>query len=479
MASSRKRSRNASAGAPELVASVTALLAGVVGRGERLTVGLSGGIDSVVLLDVLHRVRGRLGVKLSAVHVNHQLSADAGRWCAFCRRFCRARRIPFRSEKVTVTVARGDSLEAQARAARYEVFARQPCDYVVLAQHQDDQVETLLLQLLRGAGVKGLAGMPVLRQAEGGRRKAEAAGSTHPPSSFLLRPAILRPLLEVTRADIERYAMARGLRWVEDDSNADIRFQRNFLRHEVLPGIAQRFPAYRATVARAARHLAESAALLDDLAACDGAGAIEEGTLAVAALRRLSLRRARNLLRHFLAARGVSMPNAERLDEALRQLLTAKHDAQVLVDLGGHELRQFANRLHVVKRFAALPPDYARAWRGQRALALPEFGGVLTMASARGAGLSLAKLAGHPVWIRVRRGGERLRPDPRRPRRTLKNLMQEAHIPPWERERLPLVFCGRELAWAPVIGADCAYGAAPGERAVAPSWRPASTAGTS
>jgi tRNA(Ile)-lysidine synthase len=460
MASSRKRSSSSSRGrTEEFVAQVAAQLAGVVRPGDRVAAALSGGVDSVVLLDVLHRLRTRLRIRLSALHVNHQLNPLAPRWAAFCRRVCHVRGIPFRIVKVTV--ARGDSLEAAARAARYEVFFRQGCDYIVLAHHQDDQVETLLLQLLRGAGVKGLAAMPLVR----------AEGIPHPSSLEARAPAILRPLLDVTRAEIEAYAKARRLTWVEDESNADLHFQRNFLRHEILPEIARRFPAYRATIARAARHLAETAALLDEMAVADGAGALVDGTLATAALRRLSPARARNLLRHFLAARAVVMPNTVRLDEALRQVLTARKDAQVAIDLGAFGLRQFEGRLHLVSRRAALRPGDLGQWRGEREVPVPELGGALVMTPSLGAGLSLARLREHPVAIRARSGGERLQPDRRRPRRTLKNLMQEARIPPWERERLPLVFCGGDLAWVPAIGIDCAYQAAPGERSVSPSWR--------
>src|SRR6185436_16089611 len=172
MASSGKRSSNAATGAAAgLVAHVAAQLPRAVRPGSRLTVALSGGVDSVVLLDVLAGLRARLRIRLSALHVNHQLSPNAARWSAFCRRLCKARRVPFRD--VEVSVPRGDSLEAAARAARYEVSSRQPCDYIVLAHHQDDQVETLLLQLLRGAGVKGVAAMPLLRKDERGRVSRE------------------------------------------------------------------------------------------------------------------------------------------------------------------------------------------------------------------------------------------------------------------------------------------------------------------
>ena len=468
MASSRKSSRSKAASV-DLAARVAAQVSNVVKPADRLVVGLSGGVDSVVLLDCLQRVARRLRFRLSALHVNHQLSPNAGRWSAFCRRICRARGVPFRSIKVKVP--RGDSVEAAARAARYAAFRRQPADYVVLAQHQDDQVETLLLQLLRGAGVKGLAAMPLVRiQDSGFRIQGQAERVKSSPESRVPSPAVLRPLLDVTRAEIEAYASKRGLEWVEDESNEDVYFQRNFLRHRVLPVIARRFPAYRATVARSVHHLAEAADLLDELAANDGAGYLDGGTLAVDALRRLPPARARNLLRHFLATRGVPMPNVERLDEALRQALSARQDARVLIELGGANLRRHAGRLHVVPESGPLPARYARRWRGQNEIVLPELGGVLTLARARGAGISISRLRGRPVTIRVRQGGERLQPDCRRPRRSLKNLLQEARVPPWQRERLPLIFCGEELVWAAGIGVDCAFQAVRGEAALRPAW---------
>jgi len=450
MASSRKSSRSK----PDLAGRVAAQLEDIVKPSDRLVAGLSGGVDSVVLLDILARVARKLRCRLSALHVNHQLSPNARRWEAFCGRLCRARRIPFRSVKVDVQ--RGDSIEAAARAARYAVFARQECEYIVLAHHRDDQVETLLLQLLRGAGVKGLAAMPLLRIQD--------------PGSRIPDPGILRPLLDVTREEILEYARDRGLEWVEDESNQDMYFLRNFVRHEVLPVIARRFPAYRATLARAAGHLAEAARVLDELASADAAGELADGTLSIAALRRLPPARGRNLLRYFLASRGVTMPGTERLDEALRQALTAKQDARVLVELGDFTLRRHAGRLHLVRARGVPPAHYEKLWRGEKKMALPELGGVLTLARATGAGISLSRLGGGVVTIRLRRGGERLQPNCRRPRRSLKNLLQEARMPPWQREYIPLIFCGGKLVWAARIGVDCAFQAAAGEAAVEPTW---------
>jgi tRNA(Ile)-lysidine synthase len=423
---------------------VVANLQGIVHAGDRLVIGLSGGVDSVVLLDILARVATRSRIKLSAIHVNHQLSPNAAGWARFCRALCRTYGIPLRVVKVTL--ARGNSVEAAARAARHEVFRKLQVDYVVLAHNQDDQVETLLLQLLRGAGVKGLAAMPLVKDER-----------------------ILRPLLDVPRNEIERYGRRRKLEWVEDESNRDTYFLRNFLRRDVLPLVATRYPAYRSTLARSARNLAEAAQLLDQLAVLDAGADLKHGTLALAALRRLESVRAKNLLRYFLSTHGLTMPPAERLVEALRQVLTAKQDTRVLIELNGAQLRRFAGRLHLVRNVNALPEDFAKRWRGEKALALPELGGVLKLARGR-EGISLARLRGHSVTIAVRHGGERLQPDCRRPRRSLKNLLQEARIPIWLRNRLPLIFCDGELVWAAGVGVDCAYRAAADEPSMVPEW---------
>jgi tRNA(Ile)-lysidine synthase len=462
MADTRKSRRNSSR-PPDLAARVASRLATVVRPADRLLAGVSGGVDSVVLLDCLRRVSRKLRVRVAVLHVNHKLSPNAGRWDAFCRRLCRTQGIPYSS--VTVKIARGGNLEAVARAARYAVFDRQRADYIVLAQHRDDQVETLLLQLLRGAGVKGLAAMPLLRKAEGGRRKAEVKrGKTDPPS-------ILRPLLDVTRAEILEHARKRRLEWIEDESNASVDFRRNFLRHEVLPVIARRFASYRTTVARSARHLAEAGELLDELAAQDATGLFDGVTLAVAALRRLSSARARNLLRFFLARRGVVMPNVERLEEALRQALTARQDARVAVALDNSVLRRYAGRLHVVPVSRPLPRGVVRRWHGELEIELPEFDGVLVLRRTRDDGISLARLRAQTVTIRSRQGGERLQPDPGRPRRSLKNLLQEAHVAPWQRDRLPLIYCGNALVWVPEVGVDSAFQARPDEAALRPEWK--------
>lgn len=437
----------------DLLAAVARQLAGHVPPGASLCVGLSGGVDSVVLLDLVTRIAPRHGWRVSALHVNHQIHARAAEWARFCRALCREHRVPLKV--VTVKVPRGDSLEAAARALRYAAYRAQLAPHVVLAQHRDDQAETVLLQLLRGAGVKGLAAMPMAR------RDAMRADLT-----------LLRPMLDVTRRDIEYYAVARDLRWVEDDSNSDAYYLRNFLRNEILPRIETRVPAYRVTLARAAAQMAEAAQLLDTLAEVDGKNALSPGSLAVDGLRELPHDRARNLLRYFLAQQGLRMPDARRLDEALRQALTAKADARVCVNLGEHTLRRHRGQLQVLPSQSAVPRDVERCWNGERRLSIPEWQGVLTMRRKRGAGIDLEKLLRAPVMLRLRRGGEKLQPDAARPRRTLKAWFQTLDVPPWQRERAPLLWSGERLVWVAGIGVDSAFHARRGAPGVEPQWLP-------
>lgn len=423
-----------------------------VPRGADIVVGLSGGIDSVVLLDLLVRRLRLPPRRISAIHVNHQISPHAAQWAAFCRRWCRELGVRLRVAKVDVP--RGNSTEAAARAARYAVFAASGADLLMLAHNRDDQAETLLLQLLRGAGPRGLAAMPVL--------KPKTAGI----------PAVLRPLLGVPRASIEAYAHRHGLRWVEDESNEDRAYLRNFLRHDVLPLLERKLPGVRGTLARAARHQAEAESLLDALAAQDLEGVDDSDALPLSRLRLLGPPRARNALRHFLRRRDVMMPEADRLDELLRQAVAARVDAQVCVDLGGAELRRFRDALYVVSPLPRLQEPFAMPWHGRGALQLPQLGGSLRAVRKIGAGIASCWLRSGPLTVRNRSGGETLRLQAAGRRRTVRNLLQEAALPPWERERLPFIYVGDELAAVPGLGVDVRFQPEQGEGGVLLLWSP-------
>jgi tRNA(Ile)-lysidine synthase len=419
----------------------------------RMAVGLSGGIDSMVLMDLLVRAAGVRPLRLHAVHVNHGLSAHAHEWEQFCAAQCAARRVPFTPVRVKVARARGESLEASARAVRYAVFRAQDVDAVALAHHLDDQAETLLLQLLRGAGARGLASMPLVRTPDGGG------------------PKLWRPLLEVARSDLARYATENKLQWVEDESNARLEFDRNYLRHAVLPRIESRFPGYRETLQRASRNLADAAEIADALGQLDAGAALDSGGLALGRLRELSPVRARNLLRWFLVTHGLRPPGRERLQEALRQLTRARADASVAVSIGGGALlRRARDVVRIAPAFAEPPAGWSLAWQGEPELRLPAGLGNMVFDAALGCGVSARRLQQGRVTIHARRGGERIKLAADRPSRTLKNLLQEAGVPQWRRARLPLLYCDEHPAWVPGIGTDIRYAAAAQEPGIVPRW---------
>jgi len=390
---------------------------GLALRGRRVAVGLSGGLDSVVLLHLLRGMRRRAGFRLEAIHVDHGLSANAGAWARFCRALCRRWRVPLAVRKVSVR-RRGRGIEAAARDARRAAFARHPAEVIALAHQLDDQAETVLLNLLRGAGLRGASGMPVV--------------------GALGDKVLWRPLLAVPRASIEAYARAHGLRCVQDESNADDTLTRNFLRLHVGPLLETRFPRWREALARAARHMARA----DELG--------------------------ERALRAFLRQQGLRAPGAARLGEMLRQLASGGARTRLLHD--GVALRAYRGRVTV--QSAARPAAFTPCtWQGEPRLPLPPLGGELRFRRAKGRGIDARRLRERELTVALRRGGERLQPDARRPRRTLKNLFQEAGLPPWERERLPMLYCEGQLVWVPGIGVDAAWRAPAGAPGIVPAWR--------
>jgi tRNA(Ile)-lysidine synthase len=421
--------------------------------GTRLCVGLSGGRDSVVLVHALSRLRSSaaLPYTLSAVHVHHGISPHADTWAAFCADFCRRCDVPLRVVRVAVPRASGEGLEAAARRLRHAVFAGCAADWLALAHHRDDQAETVLLNLLRGAGIAGAAGMRPVRPQRAG-------------------PSLLRPLLDMPRAVLDDYAGEHALRWIDDQSNSDLRFRRNFLRCDVLPRLAEHFPDAPRALARAADHFAEAAALLDDLAAIDRAAlATPAGRIGLAGFNALPPARARNLLRLALRAAGFRAPDTRWIDEALRQLANAGALSETCLATPDGELHVYRGELYFVEHFPAAPATPV-PWKGEAEL--PWAGGRVRFVLAIGAGIGRALVDAGEFFLTRRHGGERLQPDAGRPRRSLRNLLQEAAIPPWERARLPFLWSGGRLVWIGGFGVDAAFACAPGEAGVVPLWEP-------
>jgi tRNA(Ile)-lysidine synthase len=293
-------------------------------RGARLCVAFSGGIDSTALLAALAALRARASFELRALHVNHHLQPGAAGFARAARKGARQLAVPCLVLDAPVRVSRGESPEAAARAARYAALRSQlhAGEWLLLAQHQDDQVETLLLQLLRGAGVAGLAAMP------------ERAG------------CMLRPLLPVTRAQLLAYLRHQGLGWSEDPSNADERYGRNFLRLRVLPALRERWPALGTTICRSAALAAEAQHLLAARADDALQEANDGAALRVTVLRRLGAAERRNALRRWLERRGLPMPDQRRLQELAGPLLRARYDAQPFIRWPGALVRRHGDLLH-------------------------------------------------------------------------------------------------------------------------------------
>ena len=427
-----------------------------------LCVAFSGGTDSTALLGLLAEqpaVQGRL----RALHIDHGLHVDSASWVRACRATCRALRVPFGSRRLSLARERGHSLEALARAARYAVLgaALRPGEVLLTAQHLEDQMETVLLQLLRGAGVPGLSAMPAVMPLGAG--------------------LLVRPLLGVAHAQLRAAVQARGLRSLEDPSNADERFDRNYLRHQVLPALVSRWPAAARTVARSAGHMAAAQELLDGLARADVARAADGGQLSAASLRGLPLARRRNALRYWISQSGPAgqpgraVPDARRLEEIAVALLAAKAGTHPCVSWGPWRVQRYGGRLSVVAVRPA-PAAYEVSWdlRRRATLDLPAGAGRLELVRAARGPIAAAMLPAQ-VTVRTRRGGERLRPRVGGPSRTLKSLLQNAAIDLGERRILPLLCSGDQLLAAADLWVDASWQCvAPGAKRLRLIWhRPA------
>lgn len=416
---------------------------------SHICVGLSGGLDSMVLLQLLSQLRAYYPMQLSAVHVHHGLHPQADLWLKFCDQACAERGIPFTAIRIALPPHPVLGIEAAARQARYTAYTQQAAAVIALAHHKDDQGETLLLQLLRGAGVKGLAAMPAVR-------------------ALSTRQRLLRPLLIFERSELHAWATQQHLTWVEDDSNQDSRYARNFLRHQVFPLLEQQYPAWRNTLTRSTQHLAEAGQLLDDLAEMDAQHCLVGNQLNCTYLAKLSTPRARNLLRYFLAQHQIEMPSERRLVNIHHQLVHARNDAQIQIELGAWVLRRYRKHAFVLRSNTKTCPQQQWQWQGEKLLDLPELSGQLHFNTHAITGISLQRLGA--VTLRLRQGGEHFQPDCQRPKRALKDLWQEFGTPPWEREQLPLLYSDEQLVWVPNLGIACGWEAQTGESALAVSW---------
>jgi len=430
--------------------------AGGGAAGARWCVALSGGLDSTVLLEAMCRLRDQVPAgSLRAVHVHHGLHSDADAWARSCETRCARLGVPLTVLRVDARPGRGESPEARARELRYAALAAEllPGEILLTAHHADDQLETVLIQLLRGAGVAGLAAMPADASFGPGRH--------------------CRPLLGFTRVALRAWAAAERLPgWVEDPANEALRFARNHLRSEVLPAVRAHWPAAASAVSRSARHCAEAAGLLDELAAMDAAACADGDTLVVSGLRRLSPGRCRNLVRWQARRLGLAVPDERRLATLVEQVLDAAPDTHPEIRWAGVVALRHADRLWMVPEACLPPPLEELAWPEPREpLALGPGLGTLELVPSDSGGLSAAALAAAPWRVVGRHGGERLRLPGREGSRALKKLLQAAGFPPWVRARIPLLEIDGQLAAAGPRWIDRRWWAPSGDAAWRLRWR--------
>ena len=448
MASSRKpKVADSSADLVNKVAQRVAACAAFVVSGEVDTpivaIALSGGRDSAALLHACAAWRDAgARVQLVALHIHHGLQADADVWECACQRMAEAVGVAFHARRVHVAIDAGQGVEEAAREARYaalEALCEETGASILLtAHHQDDQAETVLLQLMRGAGLDGLAAMPMAR-----------AGAI----------TLLRPWIDASRSEIELYAHAHALSWVEDPSNTDARYARNALR-PLLAGMADHFPAYREALSRSAAHLAEAAALIDEIAQEDLTQIASANELNVAALNALSVPRQRAVLRVWLAKAGMRALPSRRLEDLRTQLTDARDDGALRIELPTGQVRRYRGVAWIDAGASDIPEPAAIAigaalfeptHLAEQRVTLDAWGGTLLFEPVANDGVAAQTLQA-PLLLTARRGGERIVLRSGAPSRALKQAYQEAGIPAWERERLPLLYAGDMLVFAAGLG---------------------------
>jgi tRNA(Ile)-lysidine synthase len=396
-----------------------------------INIALSGGCDSMVLLHALNELKDELNFTIKAIHINHDISSNADKWQSFCGSECQKVKVNFDAKKINIKPEKHLGVEGAARKLRYEALDELRDGMLATAHHQNDQAETLFLQLIRGSGLKGLASMPHYHEERN----------------------TWKPLLNVNREIIKKYAKSNNVLFIEDESNLDIHYDRNFLRHEVFPVLSERFPHLVKTLARSVEHIAEGLNLTETIAKEDAKSffSADLSRLSLMMIKELPRDRIINLIRWWLNKNNILMPSKKTIDSLYEQIIKIKKDNSLLIKISEKiNVRAFQDELWLVKSEPYIE-SYEIIWRGEDKIILPDQS-QLIFRSVRGAGFSLEKLGVKALRIQNRIGGEKFKPSLNQPSRTLKYLLQKSKIPPWQREKIPLIFSEDTLVAVPNFG---------------------------
>lgn len=435
-----------------LVSHVQTMLLDMDLASARLCVGLSGGVDSVVLLHILTLCQHTLPFQLSAVHVNHGIHVNARQWGVFAQNYAASIGVQCTVQEVQLMKKGGDSLEAVARHARYAIYQQIDCEAIVLAHHQDDQAETVLLQLFRGSGVVGLAAMPKKRQLQKNQ-------------------LLVRPLLDIPRKELLAYANAHHLKWVEDESNEDTGFRRNFLRHDIIPKLQSRYPGLSRSLSRASGYFAETNDLLSDLAKLDCPQINHRVPLPKTLLLSLTLPRQRNVLYWYLRAHGI-FPEEKWIEEILKVMLHASQESMPTWELQDKALYFSYGELVITPTFNLPDKPIYIHWQGEAEIRVAEWRGTLQLVEVKGGGISIDALKSAPLILQGREGRARLRLASNRPSHTVKHLWQVRKVPFWQRQRVPLVWFDGQLLMIPGVGMGCELEVKQDDVGITTIWHP-------
>jgi tRNA(Ile)-lysidine synthase len=391
-------------------------------KGKKLWLAYSGGVDSHVLLHLLATSNARELTDLDVVYIDHGLQSESTKWAQHCATVCATLKVNFQCLTVDVTGIADLGLEAAARKARYDGIATLvgPEDVVLTAQHQHDQAETLLLQLLRGAGPKGLSAMAT--------------------ESQLNTVTLIRPLLAVAQADIIAYAKQHKLQWMEDPSNVETRWNRNYIRHDLWPLIEQRWPSAAKTLSRSAQHCAEASELMIELAQQDLPLLLtQKNSLSISSLLLLSPARQRNVLRYYIESQNYVLPSTTNLQRIIVEVCLAAADKTPLVTWKGVEVRRYQDALYLMSPLSRHESAEITECHGLEPISLAT-SDTLTWQIVIGEGLS-SKTLSCRLTVHFRCGGEQIVLAGQQQHKSLKHLFQQWQVPTWQRDRIPLIFC--------------------------------------